>query len=476
MSLAPWPRSTRRSLPTNVQRTFQGINRLDAFTIGDNFATDIKNMTTENYPVLSTRPGYSVLGSSLAARILGLGVWKQTELSAISNGTWYHYTGGAWSAVSGGGSLNTSANWSFTNFKGAFGSIYMLAANGTDPVKQYDGSAVSSLTDAPAGGNYIETFAERVWCVVGNDLHGCALGNATNWSTFNGDDADPYIKTVETPDGETINAIQAGNSHLTIFKPNSIHELFGGVPSDFRTIPVTFNTGAVSNQAITSVEGTFYFIHQTGFFQYSGGTLPDKNFSKPIQDLINRINPAQIAKCVVGSNGKYVYSAIPLDSATEPDTIIEYNTEFGVFSVWKDFAPLNMATMNGTLYVGGVEGQIRQVGGSTSDNGTPISYNVISKPYAAGSLAQKMMWKRAWITANVPTGSTMNVGLSKSDSGDSDFSTVQAIPADNVIEGTRVIIPTTTVSFANWIRYKVSGTGPVDIKEFAREEEARPIV
>lgn len=473
MPLSPWPQ-TKRSLPTNVQRSFPGVNYQDEFTISDDFSTDIKNMTTANYPVLSTRPGYSLVNTTLAARILGLGVWKQTELSAVANGQWYSNNGSSWTSVSGGGSLSTSANFSFTNFKGAFGAIRLLGANGVNTPKMYDGATVATLTNAPPTGNYIETFAERVWMVVGNDLHGCALGNATNWNTFNGDNADPYIKTMETFDGETINAIKAGNTHLTIFKPNSIHELFGYVPSDFRTLPVTFDVGVVSNQAIASVEGTFYFIHKTGFHKYSGGSLPDKNFSKPIQDLINRINPSAITKCVVGSNGKYVYAGIPLDSATEPDTIIEFNTEFGTFSVWKDYAPLNIATINGTLYIGGVEGQVRRVGGLT-DNGAPISYHVISKPFAAGSLAQKLMWKRAWVTSNVPTGSTMNVGLSKSSSGNTDFSTVQSIPADNVIEGTRVIIPTTTVSYANYIRYKVFGTGYVDLIEFAREEESRPI-
>ena len=472
MVLAIWP-NTRRSLPTNVQRSFPGVNRMDAFTIPDDNATDIKNMTTANYPVLSVRPGYSLLGSALAARVLGLGAWKQTELAAVANANWYKYSGGTWTSLKSG--LSTTANFSFANFHGNFSGISLIGANGTDAVQVYDGATVSNLTNAPANGNYVEQFAERVWLMVGNDLHGCALGDATNWAVFNGDDADPYIKTVETPAGETVIGIKAGNSHLTIFFPNAMMELFGAVPSDFRTLPVTYNVGAVSNQAITSVEGTFYFIHQTGFYKYAGGTLPDKDFSKPIQDLINRINPAQINKCVVGSNGKYVYAAIPLDTASDPDTIIEFNTEFGIFSIWKDYAPLNMVTMSGTLYVGGAEGQIRQVGGSTSDNGTAINYYVISKPYAAGSLSQKIMWKRAWITANVPIGSTMNVGLSKTDSGNTDFTTVQAIPADNVIEGTRVIIPTTTVAYANWIRYKVSGTGPADIKEIAREEDQRPI-
>ncbi len=476
MPLATWPGSTRRSLPTNVQRIFQGYNGLDPFTIGNNYATDIKNMTTANYPALSTRPGYSRLGSALAARILGLGVWKQTELQAISNGTWYKYTGSAWSTVSGGGGLDTSANWSFANFEGNFTDICLLAANGVDGVLKYDGSTVSVISDAPSGGNFIEQYGDRVWLAKDRELHGCAFGDATVWDVFNGDDADPYVKTIESPSGESIVALQAGSNHLTIFLPNAMFELFGYVPSDFRTLPVTYNVGAVSNQAITSVEGVFYFIHQTGFFMYEGGTLPDKEWSKPVQDLINRINPDQIHKCVVGSNGKYIYAAIPLDDAIDPDTLIEFNTEFKVFSIWKDYAPLNIATMDGIMYVGGVEGEIRQVGGATSDNGSAISYYVISKPYAAGSMAQKLMWKRAWISAKVPTGSTMSVSLSKSESGDSDFTSVQTVPADNVIEATRVIVPTTTVSFANWIRYKVSGTGPVDIKEFAREEEARPIV
>lgn len=473
MPISPWPKQNRKSLPTNVQRVFSGVNRLDAFSIPDTFATDMQNMTSQNYPALSTRPGFSLVGVARAARILGLGAWKQTELECISNGEWWSNLSGTWTSRKNG--LSTSANWSFANYHGAFSGIRLIGANGVDAMQMYDGTTVSNLTNAPANGNYVEQFAERVWCLVGNDLHGCGSGNATVWNVFNGDDADPYVKTIETPVGETPNGLKAGNNHLTIFFPNAIMELFGYVPSDFRTIPVTYNIGAVSNQAITSVEGVFYFIHRTGLYKYSGGTLPDKEFSKPIQDYIDRINPAAITKCSVGSSGKMVYIAIPLDSATDPDTIIEFNTEFGTFCVWKNFAPLNMAAITGTLYIGGAEGQIRQVGGSTSDNGTAISYYVISKPFAAMSTAQKLMWKRAWITANVPTGSAMSVGLSKSDSGNTDFTTVQTVPADNVIESTRVIVPTTTVSFANWIRYKVSGTGPVTIKEFAREEEQRPI-
>lgn len=458
-------------MPTNVQREFSGVNRLDPFTIPDTFATDMQNMSSQNYPSLSTRPGYVTL-DVLGGRILGLGVWKQQELQAISNGNWYKYTGSVFTSLKSG--LSTTANWSFTNYKGSFSGINLIGANGVDAIQTYDGATVSNLTSAPAGGNFIEQFAERVWCAVGNDLHGCSSGNATNWATFNGDDADPYVKPVESPDGETIIALKAGNNHLTIFKPNSMHELFGYVPSDFRVIPVTYNIGAASNQAITSVEGVFYFIHRTGFYQYSGGTLPDKKFSKPIQDYIDRINPAAISKCCVGSNGKMIYMALPLDGNTEPSVMIEYNTEFGVFCVWTNFSPLNFASILGVLYLGGSDNEVRKISGTTN-NGAPISYYVISKPFAAGSMAQKLMIKRAWVTAYVPSGTTMSVGLSKTDTGNTDFTTVQNVPNSSAINPSKVIVPTTTVSFANWFRYKISGTGPVTLKEWAMEVEDRAI-
>lgn len=474
MAIPIWNSQRRKSLPTNVQRTFGGYNGQDAFSIPDKFATDIKNMTSANYPRLSTRQGYSLSGTARAAKILGIGVWKQTELAVVSNGVWYQNINGTYTSKSTG--LSTTANWSFTNFLGNFTGINLIGGNGVDTIMVYDGSTVAALSDAPANGNYVEQYGDRVWCLVGNDLHGCTLGNATDWTTFNGDDADPYVKTLENPAGEVAIGLKAGNNHLTIFFPNAIQELYGFIPSEFNTQPVTYNVGAVSHQAVSSVEGTMYFVHNTGFYKYSGGTLPSKEFSKPIQNLINRINPAQIAKCNVGTNGKFVYISIPLDSATDPDTIIEYNTEFGIFTIWKDYASLNMNTKNGVLYIGGTEGQVRIVGGLTTDNGTAISWYVISKPFSSLSLAQKIIWKRAWLTANVPTDSTMDVSLSASPSGNTDFDSVSTIDDDNIIEGTRIPISTTKVAFANWIRYKISGTGVADLIEFSREEEQLPIV
>lgn len=464
-----------KTRPPNIQRNFKGINTLDPFSISPEYATDMQNMSSTNSPWLSVRDGYTLVGSAFASRVLGLGVWKQTELVAVSNGAWSKSTGGAWSAITGGGSVSTTNNYSFANFKGNLSTINLIGANGVDAVKRYDGATVQALTNAPAAANYIETYSDRLWCVtLGNQLNFSGYRQADNWTTVLGDAADPGFIVVETNDGESITGVKMGPKRLVIFKNNSMFDLFGTSSEDFTLIQKSGDVGSVSNQAITTIGTNMYFVHTTGVYEYGGGSRPDKAFSLPVQDYIDRINPAAIAKCCAGTDGKILYIGIPLDSATEPDTILEFDTVHGTWNVWKSYAPLNIAIMQDKAYIGGVDGQVRKVGG-TSDNGTAIVSKYVSVPYTASSLSQKLKWIRAWFVANVPVGSTLNVYLSKKDSGDTDWVLVKSIPADSIIESTRVMIPTNVAANANYIRYKLEGTGPYDILEFAREQIDMPI-
>jgi hypothetical protein len=470
-----WP--PIKSRPPIVQRTFKGINKLDPFSIPEEYATDIQNMSSNKFPWISVKSGYSLVGAALAARVLGLGVWKQTELVAVSNGVWSKSTGGAWSAITGGGSLNTVNNWSFANFKGNLTEIDLIGANGADAVKRYNGTSVQNLANAPAAANFIETYSDRLWCVTaGNQLNFSGYRQADNWSTVLGDAADPGFIIVETNDGENISGVKLGPRRLVIFKPNSMFDLFGSSSEDFTLVQKSGDVGAVSNQAITTIGTTMYFVHTTGIYSYFGGPRPDKQFSAIVQDYVDRINPAAVGKCCAGTDGVTLYIGLPIDSATEPDTILEFNTLYGTWNVWKDYAPLNIAIMKDVAYIGGVEGQVRKVGDTTSDNGTAIVSKYVSKPYGAASLSQRISFPRAWIVANVPAGTTLNVFLSKKDSGDSDWVLVNSVPADSVIESSRIMIPTTVAANANWIRYKIEAVGPYDLIEFARQENQMPIV
>ena len=79
--------------------------------------------------------------------------------------------------------LNASAKWSFTNFKGNFTDVSLVAANGKDPVKVYNGTTITNLANAPTGMNYVVGHENRLYGAVKNTLHYSALRKATDWST-----------------------------------------------------------------------------------------------------------------------------------------------------------------------------------------------------------------------------------------------------------------------------------------------------
>lgn len=467
-----WP--AVRKTPPVVQREFRGVSKLDPFSMSDAFASDEKNLSASKYPALTIRPGCSTLSGQFGQKVLGLGVWKDAELHAVfDDGTWRKWTGSAWTTLASG--LSTTAIWSFTNFKGNLSTISLVGTNGVDPVKVYDGSTVSTLT-APAGLYYIEQYADRLYGAVSNDLKFTAYRMANDWTTANGDDADSGYITIETPTGETITGIKASSSHVTVFKPTSIHELFGTSPSDYRMIRVCTGIGMASNKHAVNIGGILYFIDVTnpGLYVYDGGNLPSKAFSLPVQDYMDRINQSgKMASCV-GTDGKNLYVSIPVNGST-PDTTLVYDIQAKAWDVWTDWVPLFFARIGSTnsFYFGDSTGRVKQVTG-TLDDLLPISWKRISIPYSAESMAQKLRMTRAWLTATVYAGSTLSVYLSKQDKGD-DWTLVKSITANATLESTPIYIPTHVVANAQWIRVKLEGTGPVEIKEFARELQSMPM-
>lgn len=468
-----WP-SIPQIRPT-IQREFRGINKLDPFSINDGYATDGYNTSSE-YPVLTQKAGYSLLGT--VSRVLGLGVWKETELSAVfSDGSWRKWNGSDFVSVATG--LNAAANWSFANFKGGFAGIYLLAANGVDPVKQYDGATLSNLSGAPAGLNYIEQYADRVWGIAGNRLHASGFRVATDWTSVSPpdaiDDSVSFYAEIESPDGETLNALKAGLGRLVIFKPSAMYELRGYAPSDYRVDPITTDIGVINNQCIAVLQSGMYFLDDGGVYLYRGdGVAPQKGFSKPIQWYIDNMNQSAKSKCSVGTDGKLLFVSIPMNSSTQPDTLLVYDPEEKTWDVWNGHSTVHFANLGINTYLGDYNGSVRQLGGST-DAGTAISAKWVSKPFTASSLSQKMRWMRFWLTADLPVGSSLSVYLSKSASGEDWVQIGATVTGTGSIQRKTIQFPSTAVPPSEQIRVKFETTGPFKIYEFAREEVYMPM-
>jgi hypothetical protein len=449
-----------------TQREFRGVNKLNAFSISDVYASDMINLTSTNYPALTTRPGYSVLGGVIGSKVLGLGVWKNMELHAVFNdGTWRKWDGSSWTTLASG--LNTSAEWTFTNFKGNLSDVNLIGSNGVDPIKRYDGSTVQNLSGAPSGGKYITQFADRLWCAVGNELKASAYRMADDWNPPSDpadEDASGWYTVIETPDGEEINGIHAGLSKLTIFKPSSYHELYGYAPSDYEVRTVTFDVGVRNNKSAVTLNGVMHFLSKS-IYQYAGGMLPVKGYSEVVQDYVNRVGQHSC----LGTDGQNLYVSLQIGNTM---TILQYDEMKRAWNVWRGIQAVHFAQMGNDLYIGDLEGRVLKLGGSTN-NGNPIPWLWVSKPFTAPSMSQTVRWTRMFVTVDLPAGSTMNVYLSKT--LEEDWELAGTITAQSDLQQHRIPITTRMAANAKFIRYKLEGTGPVTIYEVAWEQQELPL-
>lgn len=452
-------------------RNFNGVYKPDdeGFNLSDDLFTELINFSPSNSPGLATRSGYSVIGT-FGTRVLGLGAWKDSELHAVfSDGTWRRWSGTAWAQLASG--LSTTAEWTFCNFKGNLADINLIASNGVDPIKRYDGSTVQNLAGAPAGGNYITTHSNRLYCAVQNFLRYSSLNIPTDWTTAG--DAGAGEIQVNTTDGETINGLSAGNGFITVFKPSSMFELYGKGPTSYAMESIASDIGAASNKAVTAYDQTVPFLNRDGIYNYSGGMRPRREFSMPVQNYVNRSNKSQTAKCVSSSDGEYIYFGIPYGSSTNNSRILQYYPLHQTWYTWDGIAVTQMLRVGDKMYFGDESGRVLLMGG-TSDNGAAITATAISKPFTAEAISRKQHWFKIWIVATISGGSSLSVYISKYPSGE-DWILAKTVTANTFMQFQELLVPTNTVADANAVRIKIVATGPVTIHEITRQLRELPM-
>lgn len=441
-----------------TSRVFKGVNTYDSLMIDDTYFTDMSNLSTESFPAVSTRPGFTVLGT-FGTAVLGLGFYK-SELHAVFNdGTWRRYNG-SWTTLASG--LSTTEKWSFTVFQGAFDEINLIGANGVT-TKRYNGSTVVDLANAPAGLRYVTTYSNRIWGAVGKELHSCQLDNAEVWSVFTATDDDPFIKDTESMRGEDIQMLSGSLSKLTIGMRNALFELYGDLTSNFSVKLVVDDVGVLNNESVCTQRGMMRIIDEQGIYDYSGGTIPDNEFSDIVGGYLGTLS-----NTCAGADVDNLYFK------TTTNTTLVYDSRTGVnaWSVWSGFNPTVFASLDNQMYVGDSAGRVLKLEGLT-DGGTAIAWHAVTKPFTNASIAQKMRWYKMLVVAELAEGSTFKVELSKSVSG-SDWETVQNV-TDGGLGARRIIIPVSKYAIENYIRVRFSGTGYMKMHEYTRIQRQLPL-
>lgn len=448
-------------IPDITIREFKGVNTFDKFSIEETFMTDISNMDTEDFPTLTVRKGFTQVGATVGTKVLGLGVWKDQELHAVfDDGTWRKWNGTTWQQLASG--LSTTAPFSFTNFQGNLADINLIGCNGVNGLRRYDGNTVQTFGNAPANINYITTYQNRLWGASGKELRASALDQPALWNTFAGNEEDSYAKDIESFRGENINSLSGGMSKLTIGMPNSIHELYGSLPSDFATRLITEETGIANNQSLFVQDSVLRFVHTNGIYEYiSGGVSPDRAFSDIVKGYFSNIS-----NTVAGTDGKRFYFQIAAGK------ILVFDPRLSTWTVYDGINATCFAMFQHQLYVGDAQGRVLRLDGTT-DIGSPITFRLVTKPFTSPSVAQRQRWIKLWTFWELAAGTTLNVYFSESSDGE-DWQLLKTITGTgNSIE--RVIIPVNQFALSNMVRIKFEGTGWAKLHEHTRQVRLLPL-
>ncbi|MDQ6418669.1 hypothetical protein RB620_04380 [Paenibacillus sp. LHD-117] len=448
-------------LPPRVIREWRGVNGFDPYSIADSFFTDASNVTTDDFPAFATCEGYEVLGSAIGAKVLGLGVWKDAELHAIfDDGTWRKWTGAAWSTALASG-LNTTAMWSFTNFEGGWGAMNLVGCNGVNGLRRYDGSTVQAFGNAPSNANHVTTYQNRLWVAFGLEIRACQLDNGNIWDDFSGDESDSYGKTLESAHGENVNMLSGGLAKLVIGMPNALQELYGSIPSDFQTRPVSEETGVENNNSALIHDATLYGVHRDSIYTYvSGGVSPDREFSDIVRKFIAGTSGAS-----TGSDGRKLYFFVP-------GKILIYDTVFQTWTIRTGITVTCFTLFKNELYIGTNDGRVVKLGGET-DAGQPINWHVVTRIFTNGSISQRSRWLKLHIMAELAVGSTINVYLSETQDGN-DWELVKTITGTGAaIE--KVLVPVKKFVLSNMLRVKLEGIGWARVHELSLQGRQLPL-
>jgi len=236
---------------------FKGYNANPVISSGE--FSDMLNLSSNQYPCISPRPSREVVNNSITT---GNALFVANNKICYVDGTSFYYDGVSKGTV-------TSSSKSMVEFNGKIlvfpdkkyydfvNNVFGTLGSGTYP-------ASGSVPDI----DFACVHANRVFGVKGNNIYACALGNASDWTTFAGLNTDAYA-TDTASEGNFINII-AFQGHVVLFKKAYIYELYGSNPANFSVKEIS-KKGCISGKSIVEVNSTLFFLAYDGINIYGGG-------------------------------------------------------------------------------------------------------------------------------------------------------------------------------------------------------------
>lgn len=295
----------------------------------------------------------------------------------------------------------------------------------------------------PSSDSY-ETYTSRA-------IYASALGDPTDWWTFDGIDSDSYQVAVGSEGDFT--GICAYGSAVCCWKEDALHKILGSYPSEYymHTSHIE-GVAAGSYRSLTVVNEVLYYNGATGVYAYTGST--PSLIGYPLGTLYKDVS--------AGSNGLRWYF-----SGTKPDDtkeLVVYDLTHRIWTREDDSDAVAFAMIGSNMYMLvnsddiGIPSKIYLV----EQGGDPdVEWSAEFVPFDETALIRKH-YLRIALRLDMAAGSRVTVEVSM-DNGE--WRTLLEEDAEAAKAKVVQIPPNRVDRFT----VRVSGTGNVRIREFMRE-------
>lgn len=239
--------------------------------------------------------------------------------------------------------------------------------------------------------DYICESENRLWgcCSADKTIYASALGDPTNFYTYEGISTDSYAVAVGT-EGDFTGCVKLSSSVL-FWKENVLHKMLGSYPAEYSLY--TYNIEGLQagcSKSMQVINETLYYKGLHGIYAYSGG----------IPSLVtNRFGDHVLADAVGGTDGaRYYLSA--LDG--ERRRLLVYDIESGIWLEEDDTVAVDFARIGKDCYLLDNKGDIYRM--DTGEDEAGLAWWMLFTPFYLTLTARKR-YRRLLLRVELPRGS-----------------------------------------------------------------------
>lgn len=247
------------------------------------------------------------------------------------------------------------------------------------------------LVNLPAGSKYAIEFKDKVF-VAGRsdspdrvDISSIAnsITRTISWTSGNS-----FIVFEQEDGGGGITGLAKVPGYVLVFKKRTLKRYDGSsaYPEDM------INEGAPSQEAIVVAKGVCYWVNEHGMWATTGGE-PQKISTFTVDNIIKSCSAANLQNVALGTDEEHIYASftsVTASGETYTNFVIKYNILQNTFDVRqyktlpRVFARYVDTSENVFTVYGNDDGEVLKLDTGYTDNGTAITYALVTQDYNFG--------------------------------------------------------------------------------------------